>query len=418
MRRRRRVASGLLLTAVALLAGCSKAASGQKDHRDAVPVIVGLVARRDVPVLIREIGAVEAYSTVAMKVQVGGQLIEIHFHEGQDVKKGELLFRLDPRPYDAALKAAQAQLQKDAVQLKTAQQDAERYADLVKKDYVTQEEYERIRTTAAALEAAVAADRAAVENAAVQLEYCTIRSPIDGRTGKLMEHEGNLVKANADTSLVVINQIDPIYVTFSVPEQNLPEIKARRAAGRLEVQATIPDSATQPPQGWLSFVDNAVDRNSGTVLLKATFPNHDRVLWPGQFVTASLQVAMKPNALLVPMQAIQTGQQGSFVYIVKPDLTVESRSIVRGQDLGQETVVEGRVEAGEQVVTDGQIRLVPGAKVAVQSRPSSGRDAAAAAPAVAGGAPTRPADPAQAADPARPADPGRAADPARGEARP
>ena len=415
MRHRRRIAPGLLLSAVALLAGCSRAASGQKDHRDPVPVTVGVVSRRDVPVLIREIGTVEAYSTVAIKAQVGGQLIEVHFHEGQDVKKGDLLFRLDPRPYDAALKAAQAQLERDAVQLKTAQQDAARYAELVKKDYVTQEEYERIRTTAAALEAAVAADRAAVENAAVQLEYCTIRSPIDGRTGKLLEHEGNLVKANADTPLVVINQIDPIYASFSVPEQDLTEIKARRAAGRLEVQATLPDNATPPLTGWLSFVDNAVDRNTGTVLLKATFPNHERVLWPGQFVTASLQVAMKPNALLVPTQAIQTGQQGSFAYVVKPDLTVESRPIVPGPAFGQETVVEGGVEPGEQVVTDGQIRLVPGVKVAVQSRPASGRDAAAAAPAVAGGAPSAPA---RAADPTRAVDPGRAGDPARGEARP
>src|SRR5437773_3192388 len=294
MRSPSRVPTLLFLVAAAPFAGCS-GGPARVDPHDPVPVKVGEVIQRDVPILISEIGSVEPYSTVAIKAQVGGELIEVGFHEGQDVRRGDLLFRIDPRPYEAALKSAQAQLDKDQVQLKTAQQDLARYADLVKKDYVTQEEYERIRTTAAALEAAVAADRAAVDNAAVQLEYCTIRSPIDGRTGKLMVNRGNLVKANADTPMVVINQIDPIYVAFSVPQQELPEIKARRAAGKLVVQAVIPESAAQPPPGSLTFIDNAVDGTTGTVLLKATFPNHDRLLWPGQFVTASLQVSTKPD---------------------------------------------------------------------------------------------------------------------------
>jgi multidrug efflux system membrane fusion protein len=368
----------LLLGSLAPLAACTRAPA-QRGGQDPVPVTVGTVTRKDVPILIREIGAVEAYSTVSMKAQIGGELIEVRFHEGQDVHQGDVLFRIDPRPYEAALKAAQAQLEKDTVQLKTARQDAQRYADLVKKDYVTQEDYDRIQTNAAALEAAVAADGAAVDNATVQLEYCTIRAPIDGRTGKLMEHQGNLVKANADTPLVVINQVDPIYVAFSVPEQNLPEIKARRAAGRLEVQATIPGSGSPPLSGWLSFVDNAVDTTTGTVLLKATFANHDRVLWPGQFVNVSLQVSVRPNALLVPTQAIQTGQQGSFVFVVKPDLTVESRPVVPGPALGQETIVENGVRPGDRVVTDGQIRLVPGARIAIQGGGPDGAAAAAAA---------------------------------------
>lgn len=381
----------MLAVAAASFLGCSRGASLRQDGRDPVPVTVGVVTRKDVPVQIREIGAVEAYSTVALKAQVGGQLIEIHFREGQDVRQGDLLFRLDARPYEAALKAAQAQLQRDEVQSKTARQDAERYADLVKKDYVTQEEYERIRTTAAALDAAVAADRAAVDNAAVQLEYCTIRSPIDGRTGKLMEHQGNLVKANADTPLVVINQVDPIYVSFAVPQQNLAEIKSRRTAGRLAVQATIPDSAAPPLDGWLSFIDNAVNNATGTVLLKATFPNRDRVLWPGQFVTASLQVAVKPDALVVPSQAIQIGQQGSFVYVVKPDLTVDLRPIVQGAASGQETVVEKGVQAGDRVVTDGQIRLVPGATVTIPLDRTGGAAAPAGTPAPPAGTPAPPA---------------------------
>jgi membrane fusion protein, multidrug efflux system len=376
---RPRVAAFLLLAA-ALVAGCGRGPA-RVESQDAVPVTVGVVVQKDVPVLINEIGSVEPYSTVAVKAQIGGELMEVAFQEGQDVHRGDLLFRIDPRPYDAALKAAEAQLAKDQVQLKTAQSDASRYADLVEKDYVTKEEYDRIRTNADALEAALAADHAAVENAKVQLEYCTIRSPIDGRTGKLMVNRGNLVKANADTPMLVINQIDPIYVAFSVPQQRLPEIKARRARGNLEVKVTVPDAAVQPPPGVLTFLDNAVDTTTGTVLLKATLPNHDRLLWPGQFVTASLNVATKPNALLVPTQAIQTGQQGTYIYIVKPDLTVESRPLVAGGEYEHETIVEKGVEAGERVVTDGQIRLVPGATVKIQETATAGGPPAGAAPA-------------------------------------
>ncbi len=371
MRVHSRVRTALLLGAAGLITACSKAPA-RVDPHDPVPVTVSVVSRRDVPIVISEIGSVEPSSTVAIKAQVGGELIEVGFHEGQDVRKGDLLFRIDPRPYDAALKSAEAQLEKDTVQLKTAQQDTARYGDLVKKDYVTQEEYERIRTNAAALEAAVGADRAAVDNATVQLEYCTIRSPIDGRTGTLMVNRGNIVKANADTPLVVINQVDPIYVSFAVPEGKLSDIKARREAGKLEVKVTIPDSAVQPPPGTLFFIDNAVDGSTGTVLLKATFTNHDRLLWPGQYVTASLQVSIKPNALLVPTEAIQTGQQGSYVYVVKPDLTVESRFIGAVGEFEHETIVEKGVQAGERVVTDGQIRLVPGTSIKIQETAAAG----------------------------------------------
>ncbi len=368
----------LALLAVAVLPSACSKGPARVDPHDPVPVKVGKVVQKDVPILISEIGSVEPYSTVAIKAQVGGELIEVAFHEGQDVRRGDLLFRIDSRPYEAALKSVAAQLEKDLVQLKTAQQDVARYADLVKKDYVTQEEYDRIRTNAAALEAAAAADHAAVENATVQLEYCTIRSPIDGRTGKLMVNRGNLVKANADTPMVVIHQIDPIYVAFSVPQQDLPEIKARRTAGKLEVRGTVPDSAVQPPPGTLSFIDNAVDSATGTVLLKATIPNHDRLLWPGQFVGASLQVSMKPNALLVPTEAIQTGQQGPYVYVVKPDRTVESRPVVQNGVYEHETIVEKGVQAGETVVTDGQLRLVPGATVKIQDAAPRGSATAGA----------------------------------------
>jgi membrane fusion protein, multidrug efflux system len=355
-------AASALLAALALQAGCAAGGPARSDP-PAVPVTVGEVARKDVPVLVEQIGTVEAYSTVEIKAQVGGVLQAVHFKEGQDVRAGDLLFTIDPRPYDAALKRARAELDKDTVQLKTARQDAERYSDLVKKDYVTQEEYERIRTSAASLEADVAADAAAVENATVALEYCTIRSPIDGRTGKLMVHQGNLVKANDDTPLIVINQVDPIYAAFSVPEQTLPEIKARKQSGRLEVEARSPGAATEPLVGWLSFIDNAIDRTTGTVLLKATFPNPQRILWPGQFVNVRLKLSTRTGVLVIPAQAVQTGQQGSFVFVVRPDFTVESRPVVAGATIGQETLVEKGLQAGERVVIDGQIRLVPGTRI-------------------------------------------------------
>jgi len=381
MRRRAGALVALGIGFAVLAAGCSKKSQAPSGQGDPVPVTVGSVSRKDVPIQIHEIGMVEPFSTVAVKAQIGGELIEVGFREGQDVRQGDLLFRIDPRPYEAALRAAQAQRDKDLVQLKSARADVERYQDLITKDYVTREEFDRISTNAAALEAAVAADKAAVDNAAVQLEYCTIRSPIDGRTGQLMVHKGNLVKANADTPMLVINQVDPIYVSFSVPEQNLQEIKARRSAGRLEVRVRVPDSDAASLAGWLSFVDNAVNDTTGTVLLKATFANHDRRLWPGQFVTASLQVSIRANALLVPTQAIQTGQQGSFVYVVKLDRSVESRAVTSGPAVGPDTVVENGVQEGEQVVTDGQLRLVPGARVTIRNGAAGGTESPAGAPA-------------------------------------
>ena len=381
MKPHRRALIGVLLGSAVLSAGCARKAPATAGKGDPVPVSVGVVTRKDVPIVISEIGSVEPYSTVAVKAQIGGELLEVGFREGQDVRVGQVLFRIDPRPYEAALKSARAQLDKDTVQLKTARADVERYRDLVKKDYITQEEFDRISTNAAALEAAVGADQAAVENATVQLEYCTIRSPLDGRTGKLMVNQGNIVKANADTPMVIINQTDPIYVSFSVPERDLAEIKERRTAGRLEVRATTPNNDSLPLTGWLSFVDNTVNSTTGTVLLKGTFPNHDRVLWPGQFVNAILQVSTKPNALLVPTQAIQTGQQGSFLYVVKPDQTVESRVVTPGPALGKETVVENGVQEGERIVKDGQLRLIPGARITIQGGTAGSGEAPGGSPA-------------------------------------
>ena len=371
-----------LLTILPFLTACSPDASGKPavqdpGRRPAVPVMVGTIGQKTMPVQLRAIGNVQSYSTVAVKTQVGGELQHVYFKEGQEVHKGDLLFTIDPRPFEAQLKQAEANLARDLAQLENAHLEARRYADLVKKAYVAQEQYDQTRTTAAALEATVRADQAAVENAKLQLSYCSIRTPIDGRTGNLLVHAGNIVKANDTTPLapgpwgsspvsvplVVINQISPIYAAFSVPEQYLPEIKKRMAAEKLPVDAIILHDDKQPVRGELTFMDNAVDLTTGTIQLKATFPNHDKALWPGQFVDVLLTLATQPDAIVVPSQAVQMGQEGQYVFVVKPDLTVEFRSIVVDREVGAETVVKEGLQPGEKVVTDGQLRLVPGARV-------------------------------------------------------
>jgi multidrug efflux system membrane fusion protein len=360
------IAAGLLIVPAALAALCAACAPSQDGPRGqgAVPVTTAVVEARDVPIEEHAIGTVEAYSTVEVRAQVGGVLEKVHFREGQDVRSGDLLFTLDARPFKATLESAEAALARDTAQLETARHDVERYGELVQKEYVTQEEYDRIRTSAATLAAAVRADKAAIDSATVSLGYCTIRSPIDGRTGQLMVHAGNLVKANADTAMVTINQVSPIYVGFSVPERDLPEIRARREQGTLAVVAMVPHDDHDPVAGDLTFLDNAVDRSTGTVLLKATFANRDRALWPGQFVDVSLRLSTRAGALVIPSQALQTGQQGQFVFVVKADHTVESRPVVPGQVADGMTLIEKGLAKGEIVVTDGQLRLVPGTEVA------------------------------------------------------
>jgi len=354
----------LIIAAAIAGASCSRAPATQGGVV-AVPIKAAGAVVKDVPVEVRAIGTVEAYSTVEIRAQVGGVLEKVHFREGQDVRRGELLFELDARPYRAALESAQAQLARDSVQLETAKHEVERYGELVDKEYVTRDEFDRIRTNAASLEAAVRADQAAIDKARVDLDYCTITAPIGGKTGQLMVHEGNLVKANSDAPLLTIKKITPIYVSFAVPERSLPEIRARRAEGSLEVRAEIPEDGSDPRVGELTFIDNAVDRSTGTVRLKATFPNEDAALWPGQFVDASLRLSTRVGAVVVPSQAIQTGQDGLFVFVVKPDSTVESRPVVTGQGADGSTVIENGVSAGDVVVTDGQLRLVPGTHVKI-----------------------------------------------------
>lgn len=359
--------TGLLLAAVFFISACSKDKPGQVPKKEAAPVVAGEVIQKTVPVQIKAIGNVEAYSTVAVKSQIGGELIKVHFTEGQDVNKGDLLFTIDPRPYETALKQAEASLSRDLAQMENAKEEARRYAELVRKGYVAQEQYDQIRTNFAALEATVNADRAAVENARLQLSYCFIRSPIAGRTGSIMSDKGNIIKANADTSMVVINQIQPIYVTFSVPEQYIAEVKKYMAVEKVKIEAVIGRDDDHPERGVLTFVDNSVDTTTGTIKLKATFANDGRRLWPGLFVNVVMTLTTQPNAVVAPFAAIQTGQNGQYVFVIKGDLTVESRPVVVSRTIGNEAVVEKGVQAGEKVVTDGHLRLVPGSKVEIKN---------------------------------------------------
>jgi len=328
-------------------------------------VAAALAVRKDVPVQLRAIGAAEAHAAVIVKTMVNGQIEKVGFREGQDVRKGDLLFTIDPRPYEAALKMSEATLVKDLALKENAEKDVKRYAYLIEKDLVPRQQFDQVVSNAAALAATVRADNAVVENSRVQLSYCFIRSPIDGRTGSLLVKEGNVVKAN-DTVLVSINKIAPIYVAFSVPEQYLADIRKYRESGTLAVEAVIPGQEDKPVRGTLTFIGNSVDNTTGTIPLKGTFANGDRRLWPGQFINVTLTLATRRGAVVVPTPAVQTGQQGQYVFVVKPDLSVEARPVVAGQAAGGETVVEKGVQAGERVVTDGQLRLVPGARVEIK----------------------------------------------------
>jgi multidrug efflux system membrane fusion protein len=355
---------------ITFFSACSGGKSGQPP-KQAVPVTAGMVIQKTVPVQIRAIGNVEAYSTVSVKSQIGGELTRVHFKEGQDVGKGDLLFTIDQRPYEVALKQAEANLAKDMAQLENARAELTRYDELMKRDYVTRQEYDQIRANAAAMEATVKASKALVENVRLQLKYCFIYSPISGKTGNLIEDEGNLIKANADNPMVVINQIQPIYVSFSISEHHLLEIKKYMSGGQIKIEASMTKGTDHPEEGILTFIDNTVDTATGTIRLKASFPNKEKRLWPGQFVDVVMTLRTQPDAILVPSQAVQTGQKGQYVFVIKNDLTVESRPVIISRTIGEEAVAEKGLQAGEKVVTDGQLRLVPGAKVAIKNSPEN-----------------------------------------------
>ena len=355
-----------VVATAALLAGaaCSRSTTASLTA-PTVPVTVASVEQRTVPVQVRGIGTAEAYSTVSVKAQVAAELTAVHFQEGQDVRAGDLLFSLDRRPFEATLRQTEANLARDIAQAENAHAQARRYAQLLQEGVAAEQQAEEFRTAAEALDASVQADRAAVERARLNLEYCTIRSPLDGRTGRLMVHVGNLVKASDDPALVVINQVNPIYASFALPEQYLGDVKRYMAAGTLTVEAFSRDDPERPERGRVSFVDNTVDTTTGTIRLKGVFPNAEKRLWPGQFVDVVLTLTEVPNAIVVPASALQSSQAGDFVYVVKADGTVESRPVEAGQTVAGLTIVKQGLQAGEIVVTDGQLRLIPGAKVKI-----------------------------------------------------
>ena len=388
----------VLLLGTLVLVACSRGEGDQgkaKGARPPVPVTVARAEARDMPVQIQGIGNVQALATVSVYSLLNGQIFQVHFKEGQDVKEGQLLFTIDPRPFEAALQQAQAtlaqhqaavaqaeaNLARDQAQADNAAIEEERYKKLVNGGLIAREQYDQILTAHKSAVATVDADRAAVinakalvqadaamvENAKVQLSYTAIRAPIEGRTGNLLIHQGNVVKANdIGNPMVVINRVHPIYISFAVPERFLEQIKAARAAGPLGVEAT-PQGQSTVARGTLTFVNNTVDTTTGTIQLKATFENNDNALWPGQFAAVILTIRTEPGAIVVPSQAIQAGQQGQYVFVVKPDSTVESRPVEVAFANGPTTVLRQGVKAGEQVITDGQLRLVPGSRVDVKA---------------------------------------------------
>lgn len=363
----KRIASG-----IALLAACAAAwACGNRQTgpppKESVPVTVGDAVRQDVPVEVRAIGHVEPLSSVALKARVGGEVIKVGFKEGQDVRKGDLLFQIDPRPYEASLAQMRAQLERDRAVAKNTEDQVKRYADLVQKDYVTKEQYDATRSGSEAALATVKADEAMLDNAKLQLSYCTVTAPIDGRAGSVLVYPGNMVKGNDDKPLVVLNQINPVYVSFSVPEASLGAIrKYARPGQRLKVAASPAGTVGTPPVGELTFLDNTVDTTTGTILLKATFANENHALWPGEYVDVVLTLATETGAVVVPSQAVQNGQAGQYVYVVKSDMTVESRKVTVSRQHGKLAVVGSGLNAGERVVTDGQLRLAPGTRVEIK----------------------------------------------------
>jgi len=363
--------SGLLARLVLFLSVVlfTTACSGDKKPPPPppVPVLAATVTEKTVPVELKVIGNVEAYSTVSIKSRLSGQLVQVNFKEGQDVKVGDLLFVIDPRPYEAALRQVEANLARDKALATKAQADAGRYAELIRKQFVSQQDYDQAKATAESLSATVNADQVAVQNAKLNLSYCYIKAPLSGRTGSLIANQGNMIKDNADTAMVVINQIQPIYVSFAIPEQDLAAVRKFMAAEKIKVEAIIGGQENTPEMGILSFIDNAVDKTTGTILCKATFTNESKRLWPGLFVNVVVQLSTQPNAILVSSRAVQTSQEGQIVFVVKPDLTVEIRPVEVGRSIDGDVIVTKGLTPGERVVTDGQLRLVPGAKVEIKT---------------------------------------------------
>jgi multidrug efflux system membrane fusion protein len=351
------------LPVVAIVAGCAKK---NPPAVPAVPVTVATVEQRAMPFELAATGTVEPIQTVAVQAQVGGILKRVAFKEGDEVNQGQVLFELDARPYQAALDQALALLARDRAQSANAAQEAKRYESLVEKQYVTTQQFEQAKTTAAASEATLAGSQAAVDQARLNLQYATIRAPISGRTGSLLVREGNLLRSSASEPLVVINRLRPMLVRFAVPAANLPLIQEHLGKKDVVVRAE-PSGGGAPSVGTLSFVDNAVDSTTGTILLKGRFPNDDGSLWPGGFVNIRLQLYVEPDALVVPAAAVVSGQQGSFVFVIQQDSSASTKAVTVNRTAGDFAIVSGDVQPGDRVVVDGQLRLRQGSKVQIKA---------------------------------------------------
>lgn len=334
------------------------------------PVMVGVVKQGPVPYELSATGTVEPMQTVAVAPQVSGQIMHVAFHEGDNVQKGQVLFEVDPRPFRAALQQAQANLAGARARAEQADQQARRYATLAQKEFVTTQQSDQANTDALAAQATLAASQAAVDEARLNLQYATIRAPISGRTGSLLVREGNLVRASDPSPLVTINQIRPILARFAVPAGNLAELQ-RRHGQRLPVRVE-PTAGGDASVGTLDFIDNAVDTTTGTILLKASFPNEDGLLWPGEFVNVRIRLYIQDSALTVPAAAVVSGQSGSFVFVVKADSTAATVPVVVQRTNDSLAVVTAELKPGERVVTDGQIRLNDGAKVQIRTPAAPG----------------------------------------------
>ncbi|HWA08385.1 MAG TPA: efflux RND transporter periplasmic adaptor subunit [Opitutaceae bacterium] len=370
---------------VAGFSGCAEkaaapAAGGRRGGGGGpAPVVAGKVERKVMPVALNAIGAVEPIRTASVRSQVTGVLLKLHFQEGQEVKEGDLLFEIDSRTFNTALRQAQADLQKVKVQHETAVAEVARYKGLSEQGMVSKEQYQTIQDNERALQAALGSAEAAVENDRLQVEYCSIRAPISGLTGSVGAHEGDLIRASDTTvSLVTINQLSPIYVTFSVPQQNLGAINHFRAAGTIAVASKPPGLNEVSEKGELTFIDNNIDATTGTLKLKATFPNDDRRLWPGQFASVTVTLD-SPTALVVPTSAVQNGQNGQFVFVIKSDQTAEERPVTVERTTEEEAVIASGVREGEIVVAEGQLRVLPGKPVMIKEGPggTAGETAAA-----------------------------------------
>jgi multidrug efflux system membrane fusion protein len=355
------LAAGLLLSSCSRQPGEAARPGQGRGTGGPVPVMVAAAAARNVPLEVRAIGNVQAYSTVTVRSQITGELRDVHIQDGQEVKAGDPLFTIDPRPFEAALKQAEANLGRDEAQLVGARLEFEREKKLLESQITSRDDYDKAEAAFHSLEATVLADHAAITNATLSLAYTNIRSPFDGRAGSVLMKAGNIVKAEDDT-LVTLNQVHPIYVAFSVPEQQLPAIRKRMKESALTVAVELPGETTNP-EGALTFIDNAVDVTTGTIQLKATFTNVDNILWPGQFVRTVLKLNVLTNATVVPSQAVQSSQTGDFVFVVGAGDRVEKRPVTTGVSSEGWLVIQNGVKAGETVVIDGQMRLAEGTQV-------------------------------------------------------